>query len=170
MRIVKFLKLYEDGKTLQEIGISENLTWQRVQQILSLSPIYKRLRKERIESHYEIISCLMCQKKVRYLKSQNYFLCLSKKCHKKFIFEKTNLKYSRPRRCCRCKKIKSPGEFYPLYGRRPELKAPHCKMCRNKITDSYNKRNPEKIREINLRATRKYYLKLKSKRQAGRQR
>lgn len=157
-RIKKFLKLYRLGATLQEIGEKENLTRERVRQILSLSPIYKELRKKRIESHYRVIKCFICSKLKTYrLSKLNRKLC-SKKCLGKYLNKQARLRHSKSHKCPRCGEIKSPDEFY---NKKVGLKYSHCKLCHDKTTNSWRKRNPERIRKINRRACKKYYSKLK---------
>ena len=167
-RTNKFLKLYRCGETLQEIGDTEDITRERVRQILSLSPIYKVLRKKRIESYCRVISCLMCQEKVTYPIKKKWWhngkcrkFC-SRKCYGKAAQKKSDLRHSKPRRCVGCRKVKPPGGFYPRYGAREGLRYPYCKKCQCKATNSWRKRNPERAREIQRRASKKYLLKLKS--------
>ena len=66
--------------------------------------------------------------------------------------------YSRGKRCARCKKDLPLGEFYKTKHRGVLRLHAYCKKCHGCVTMEWQKKNPEKTRESQKRASRKFYL------------
>ena len=60
------------------------------------------------------------------------------------------------RYCARCKTVKPLSDFHNMKGRALG-KDYNCKLCRKVLTYAWKERNPERLREISMKASVKYY-------------
>ena len=141
--------------TLQEIGIKNNLTRERVRQILTKSDLYlKRLYKVNKKDRIRVfVPCAYCSKD--FLRKSRRQTCCDVECKKKLTTRKHQLMTEK--KCSKCGIIKPISEFHPKYGIEGRF-SPSCKKCFGITLRSWRERNPETWKKINARAMKKFYL------------
>ncbi len=162
--------LYLKGKTLNQVGDIYGVTRERVRQVISEFPDYKEHREKfgnNVEHPAEFIKkqCPTCFRGFSIpvydenQKNKNY--CSRRCLNQSFIDKWRNIK---EKVCTRCEVLKPIEEFYATYSNvNPFERSSHCKKCHAILTIDWGKRNPEKKKEAQDRAVRKYRLKNRDK-------
>ena len=160
-RSEKMLLMYCDGKTLAEIGEKFFLSRERIRQTLTRFPSYHEYKKEngsnlkvgkKIEKE-----CKFCKELFKTRKEEQIFCTVN--CGKGFIWRDLKEK-----KCINCGITKPINDFYSNYTAKSKYCfMGRCKKCFHLVTKSWEKRNPEKVREYSKRAVFKYTHKGKCK-------
>jgi len=166
-RSLKILQLYvEEKNTLSQIAKKYDLTRQRVSQILLKYPEYEDREQRNSKTKKITWKCKYCgtehtttpSKKGKYCNPE----CWKK--HKEQIRKNTKTKI-----CAYCGKRKKISQFYErkyYSGTQKKYEGKYiyysyCKKCCQEYTIEWQKKNPEKTKEMGKKAVKKYYEKKK---------
>ena len=149
---------YRKTRTLETVGEKFGVTRERARQILTkhCASAYEKLRGTKPRLLYKF-TCLGCGKVGKCdVKNRMYH---DRKCLKLHTKKKHN---RRTMRCSSCKRGLPRSHFYPKYGSRGRVSS-RCRDCHAKTCNSWAARNPEKVREINKRAIKKWLANPKNR-------
>lgn len=163
-RCNRFLEAYSKGDTLDTIGRRENLTRERVRQVMAIygaDRVAEAYRLHRL-TKVEVVFCEICKRADTLLKSAAKRLVIrlcSKECRLAHNKRERDLRNSliKDRTCKICKVNKPITEYYWYRFPNGDLRMPHsrCKMCHAVMTTSWKDRNPEKARAIQEKANQR---------------
>lgn len=155
----KYLTLYRLGFTLEEIGKHDGITRERVRQVLSGIEEYREEREKKKVAHIVKCTCRLCGAEFMKYVSNGMpppQFC-NQKCYYLWKIRETDQQKNQRRKCTRCGKVQGPDRFYGRYG--GKAGSVYCKSCHAYFTKSWQRRNPDRARAIQRRATENYWRK-----------
>ncbi len=174
-RMKRMLYAHKSGKTLNQIGVDEGVTRERIRQLISGLPGYKKIKiankSLRHERNMVEIICGICKKKTLFISSlakarvKRNSLC-SVECYNKRNEETRKDKIQNGIVCSKCNIHKPHNQFYErvMKGKRGityYISMRCCKKCHAKIITQWKRDNPKRAKIIDKRATANYKARLK---------
>ena len=163
----EMLRLYiAEKKTLEEIGSVYKLTRERVRQILSAFPEYEtRTKSHNMQKHSPFYVCANCGKEFgsyqKYLKIREAgkIFC-SSACGRED--RNKRMEQVTEKLCMTCGIIKPIEGYYLHKGKYKFVFYTECKECFSARNCRWKKNNPERAKEIGIKATKNYYKKYRN--------